>query len=40
MSITVQRPWVRDDEDGWPEVAVWIKEQQERLVAVLKGSSS
>ena len=38
MSISVQRPWVRDDEDEWPEVAVWIKEQQERLAAVLKGS--
>ena len=40
VSIAVQRPWVRDDEDEWPEVAVWIKEQQERLAAVLKGSSS
>ena len=38
VSITVQRPWVRDDEDEWPEMAVWIKEQQERLAAVLKGS--
>ena len=35
-SITVQRPWVRDDEDEWPEAAVWIKEQQERLAALLK----
>ena len=35
-SISVQRPWVRDDEDEWPEAAVWIKEQQERLAAVLK----
>ncbi|MCY3810641.1 MAG: HNH endonuclease family protein [Gammaproteobacteria bacterium] len=35
VSISVQRPWVRDDEGEWPEVAVWIKEQQERLAAVL-----
>ena len=35
-SITVQRAWVRDDEDEWTEVAVWIKEQQERLAAVLE----
>ncbi|MDE0443559.1 MAG: DUF262 domain-containing HNH endonuclease family protein [Gammaproteobacteria bacterium] len=34
-SITVQRSWVRDDEDEWAEVAVWIKDQQERLAAVL-----
>ena len=37
VSITVQRPWVRGDEDEWPEVAVWIKEQQQRLAAVLEG---
>ena len=38
VSIAVQRPWVRDDEDEWPEVALWIKEQQERLAAVLERS--
>ena len=38
VSIAVQRSWVRDDEDEWPDVAVWIKEQQERLRAVLTGS--
>ena len=37
VSISVQRPWVRDDEDEWPEVAVWVKEQQDRLAAVLQG---
>ena len=37
VSIAVQRSWVRDDEDEWPDVAVWIKEQQERLAAVLTG---
>ena len=36
MSITVQRPWVRDDEDEWSDAAVWIKEQQERLAVVLE----
>ncbi|MYE23150.1 MAG: DUF262 domain-containing protein [Gammaproteobacteria bacterium] len=37
-SITVERPWVRDDEDEWPEAVVWIKEQQERLGAIVRGS--
>ena len=37
VSISVRRAWVRDDEDEWPEAAVWIKEQQERLAAVLEG---
>ena len=31
MSITVQRPWVRDDENEWPDAAQWIREQCERL---------
>lgn len=30
-SIAVQRPWVREDEDTWPEAAEWLKEQFERL---------
>ena len=36
-SIAVQRPWVRDDEDDWPEAVLWIKEQQERLATILNG---
>ena len=35
MTITVQRTWTRDDEDEWPEAAGWIKEQFERLRAIL-----
>ena len=35
-SITIERPWIRDDEDEWPEAANWIKEQQERLAAVVR----
>ena len=35
-SITIERPWVRDDEDEWPQAADWIKEQQERLAAVVR----
>lgn len=35
-----QRSWVRDDQDEWPDVAVWVKEQQERLAAVLDDISS
>ena len=37
MSIAVQRPWVRDDEDEWPEAAQWIREQYERLHAIVAG---
>ena len=40
MSITVQRGWTRDDEDEWPEAAGWIKEQFERLRAILSDPSS
>ena len=35
MTITVQRAWTRDDEDEWPEAARWIKEQFERLRAIV-----
>ena len=31
MSITVQKPWVRDDENEWPDAAQWIREQCDRL---------
>ena len=37
MTITVQRRWTRDDEAEWPEDARWIKEQFERLRAILSG---
>ena len=39
-TINVQRRWTRDDEDEWQEVANWIKEQQERLRAILSGPLS
>ena len=35
MTITVQTSWTRDDEDGWPEAAQWLKEQFERLRDIL-----
>lgn len=35
MTITVQTDWTRDDEDDWPEAARWIREQFERLRAIL-----
>ena len=35
ITITVQRHWTRDDEGEWPEAAQWIKEQFERLRAIL-----
>ena len=30
-SMTVRREWDRDDRDGWPEAARWIKDQADRL---------
>ena len=35
MTVYVQRRCTRDDEDEWPEAAEWIKEQHERLHAIL-----
>ena len=40
MSVSVQRRWSRDDEEEWPEAAQWIKEQYDRLLAVLSDSQS
>ena len=40
MTITVQRHWTRDDEGEWPEAAQWIKEQFERLRAILSETLS
>ena len=37
-TVTVRRRWTRDDEDGWPEATEWIKEQYERLRAILADS--
>ena len=39
MTITVQRAWVRDDKEEWPVAAQWIKEQFERLRAILSEPS-
>ena len=36
-SVTVRRHWTGDDESEWPEVAQWIKEQHDRLKAILTG---
>ena len=35
-SVTVERPWVREDRDQWPETASWIKDQVDRLAAILE----
>ena len=35
MTVSVRRQWTRDDEDEWPDAAEWIKEQFERLRAIL-----
>ena len=40
MSLPVQRRWSRDDEEEWRDAAQWIKEQYERLRAVLSDSPS
>ena len=39
-TITVQTEWNRDDDSDWPEAAQWIKEQFERLRAILSKLSS
>ena len=35
MTIAVQRPWMRDDEEEWPDAARWISEQCERLHTII-----
>ena len=35
MSITVEKPWVRDDEGEWLEAAQWIRDQCDRLHSVV-----
>ena len=37
-TISVERHWVRNDEEGWPEAAQWLKDQQVRLEAILDES--
>ena len=39
MTISVQKPWVRDDEEEWPDAARWISEQCERLHAIIRSAS-
>ena len=34
-TVTVMRPWTREDEDEWPEAAQWIVEQCERLQSIM-----
>ena len=38
-SIVVRRPWVREDEDAWPDAAQWIREQFERLRRIVADSN-
>ena len=39
-TITVRRGWERDDKDGWPEAAWWIKDQADRLQAIAEALHS
>ena len=36
-SIKVQRAWNRFNQEEWPEVAMWIKQQFDRLNAIVSG---
>ena len=36
LTLSIQRSWTRDDEAAWPEAALWIKEQYERLRVILE----
>ena len=33
-SVSVRRAWDRDDQDAWPEAALWIKDQHDRLQTI------
>ena len=33
-SVSIRRAWDRDDQEAWPEAAVWIKDQADRLQAI------
>ncbi|MCQ3805488.1 MAG: DUF262 domain-containing protein [bacterium] len=33
-SVSVLRTWDRDDQEAWPEAALWIKDQADRLHAI------
>ena len=33
-SVSVRQAWDRDDQETWPEAAVWIKDQADRLQAI------
>ena len=33
-SVSVRREWDRDDQEAWPEAALWIKDQADRLQAI------
>ena len=33
-SVSVRRAWDRDDQEAWPEAALWIKDQADRLQAI------
>ena len=35
MTPVVQKEWNRDDEGEWPDAALWLKTQQERLALIL-----
>ncbi len=36
ISVTVLRNWIRDDESQWSEAAVWILEQHDRLMEIVR----
>ena len=36
-SVAIVRTWNREDEQDWPEAAVWITEQCERLHSIIQG---
>ena len=37
-SVSVRRAWDRDDREAWPEAALWIKDQADRLQAIAQAS--
>ena len=35
-SVSVRRAWDRDDREAWPEAAVWVKDQTDRLRSIVE----
>ncbi len=37
-SVSIRRPWDRDDQNAWPEAFLWIQDQTDRLQAIAQAN--